>query len=49
MSDPIARYEPNIEVFNPDPGFRSTEGTEFEGYGLGVLLRLSAQENVQHS
>ena len=35
--DPIARYEPNIEVFNPDPGFRSTEGTEFEGWDLAKV------------
>ena len=32
--DPIARYEPHLEVFNPDPGIRSTQGTEFEGWDL---------------
>lgn len=32
--DTTGRYEPNIEVFNPNPGFRSTEGTEFEGWDL---------------
>ena len=35
--DPIARYEPHLEVFNPDPGIRSTQGTEFEGWDLAKV------------
>ncbi len=32
--DTRGRYPANFEAFNPDPGYRGTTGTEFEGFTL---------------